>query len=174
MPPVCTMLSFQVPCPSPLWSLAGLMEPPSCTFVVPGLLPPLSPKKGKKLLEQSTGSESRGINENAAVECRDSTIGNAKTSQDGNLEETKELGKSTVHHQTITTINDKCAEVTPSQVADMEMLLELVQEDEISNISLDSQDVIPTSGFCIDCQVKVEVRMNITNINLSRLQCLFV
>jgi len=159
------MLSFQVPRPSPLWSLAGLMEPPSFTYVVPGLLPPLSPQEGKNLLEQSTGSESRGINENAAIKC-----GNAKTNQGGNLEETKELDKSSVQHQTITTITEKCAEITPSQVSDMEILLELAQEDEKSNISLDSQHVIPTSGFCIDRQVKVEVRLNMAN-KFSRLQC---
>ena len=160
------MLSFQVPRPSPLWSLAGLMEPPSFTYVVPGLLPPLSPQKGKNLLEQSAGSESRGINENAAIKC-----GNTQpTNQGGNLEETKELGKSAVQHQTITTVTEKCAEITPSQVADMEILLELAQDDEKSNISLDSQHVIPTSGFCIDRQVKVEVRMNMAN-KFSRLQC---
>lgn len=159
------MLSFQVPRPSPLWSLAGLMEPPSFTYVVPGLLPPVSPQKGKNLLEQSTGSESRGINENASIKC-----GNAKTNQGGNIEETKELSKSAVQHQTITTVTEKCAEITSSQVADMEILLELAQYDEKSSISLDSQHAIPTSGFCIDRQVKVEVGMNMAN-TFSRLQC---
>lgn len=157
------MLPFQVPRPSPLWSLAGLVEPPSFTYVVPGLLPPLSPQKGKNLLEQSPGSESRGVS--AAIKCD-----NAKTNQGGNLEETKELVKSTLQHQTITTTTETCAEITPSQVVDMEILLELAQEDEKSNVSLDSQHVIPTSGFCIDRQVKVEVRMNIAN-KFSRLQC---
>ena len=45
----------------------------------------------------------------------------------------------------------ECPEITPSQAVNVEMLLELAGED-ISNISLDSQQMIGASGFCVDEQ----------------------
>ena len=46
----------------------------------------------------------------------------------------------------------ECPEITPSQAVNVEMLLELAGEDDISNISLDSQQMIGASGFCVDEQ----------------------
>ena len=43
-------------------------------------------------------------------------------------------------------------EITPSQAVNVEMLLELAGEDDISNISVDSQQMIGASGFCVDEQ----------------------
>ena len=57
-------------------------------------------------------------------------------------------------------IKGECAEVTPSQAADVEMLLELVQDDDsASNVSLDSQHVIAASGFCIDQHDSLKVKI---------------
>ena len=46
----------------------------------------------------------------------------------------------------------ECPEITPSQAVNVEMLLELAGEDDISNISVDSQQMIGASGFCVDEQ----------------------
>lgn len=46
----------------------------------------------------------------------------------------------------------ECPEITPSQAVNVEMLLELAGEDDISNISVDSQQMIAASGFCVDEQ----------------------
>ena len=46
----------------------------------------------------------------------------------------------------------ECPEITPSQAVNVEMLLELAGEDDISNISVDSQQMIGVSGFCVDEQ----------------------
>ena len=46
----------------------------------------------------------------------------------------------------------ECPEITPSQAVNVEMLLELAEEDDISNISVDSQQMTGASGFCVDEQ----------------------
>lgn len=46
----------------------------------------------------------------------------------------------------------ECPEITPSQAVNVEMLLELAGDDDISSISVDSQQIIAASGFCVDEQ----------------------
>lgn len=140
-------ISAKVPRPSPLWSLAALKEQPSIKFLVPGLIPPLSPQKEAKRSKNPTGSDAVVINGRAATEVTDSNI---KTMEVRYLEP-REQEESTMQKLIRRDIKGECAEVTPSQAADVEMLLELVQDDDsASNVSLDSQHVIAASGFCID------------------------
>ena len=63
-----------------------------------------------------------------------------------------ETGESVAQLQLMSTGNDESPEMTPSQAANVEMLLELAGGDDISNVSMDSQQMITASGFCIDEQ----------------------
>ena len=69
------------------------------------------------------------------------------------LEGTKARPRSVTEMQASPTKDTaECPEITPSQTVNVEMLLELAREDDISNISLDSQQMIGASGFCVDEQ----------------------
>lgn len=83
--------------------------------------------------------------------CHEQVDDNAETKKVSRHEATQE---SVAQLQLTTTENDEPPEITPSQAANVEMLLELVGEDDISNVSINSQQVITATcnGFCIDEQ----------------------
>ena len=74
------------------------------------------------------------------------------TKEDTSLVGSKIRPESVSDLQLSTTENDECPEITPSQAVNVEMLLELAGEDNISNISMDSQQMMAASGFCVDEQ----------------------
>lgn len=138
-----------MPRPSPLWSLAALKEQHSDMFYVPGLLPPVSPQRGNK----STPSKMVIQNENASTKLNDQAEDSFKTSGRGS----KETEESVVVKKMCVTENDECPEITPSQAVDVEMLLELAEEDGICDTSVDSQQMMAASGFCVDEQEEFKV-----------------
>ena len=143
-----------MPRPSPLWSLAALEEQSSVMFYVPGLLPPVSPQRGHKLTKKTTLSKMVIQNENAPTKLNDQAEDSLKTSRGRNLEGPKE---SVVVKKMCVTENDECQEITPSQAVDVEMLMELAEEDDICNTSVDSQHMMAASGFCVDEQEEFKV-----------------
>lgn len=79
-------------------------------------------------------------------------VDNAKTKEVSRHAASEATGESVSRLQLTTTENDEPPEITPSQAANVEMLLELVGEDDVSNVSMDSQQMIEASGFCVDDQ----------------------
>lgn len=51
---------------------------------------------------------------------------------------------------------DECPEITPSQAANVELLLQLAGEDDVTNMSVDSEQAIAASGFWVDEQEEEE------------------
>ena len=115
-------------------------------FYVPGLLPPVSPRQQKRP-NKFTLSESSA---------KESLVQKKLHEQVDDNEETKKVPSHTASEKTplqvTTTENDESPEMTPSQAANVEMLLELACGDDISNVSMNSQQMITASGFCIDEQ----------------------
>lgn len=62
----------------------------------------------------------------------------------------EKTGESVAQLQLTPTENDEPPEITPSQATNVEMLLELAGGDDISNVSMDSQQMVAASGFCIN------------------------
>lgn len=58
--------------------------------------------------------------------------------------------------QMSTSENDECPEITPSQAANVELLLQLVGEDDVTNMSVDSEQATAASGFWVDEQEEEE------------------
>ena len=129
-------------------------------FFVPGLLPHASPIREKKHPEQITASERAVSNKNAPNNLNDQAANCGETKEDKNLERSKEGEESVAQVQTIRTENGECTEITPSQAADVEMLLELVGEEDVSNMSMDSQHLVAASGFCVDEQENSKIQVN--------------
>ena len=131
-------------------------------FYVPGLLPHASPHKEKKCPEQLTAPERvvsyKNVPNNNYL--NDQAANGGETKEDKNLEQSKEGEESVAQVQTIRTENSECTEITPSQAADVEMLLELVGEEDVSNMSMDSQHLVASSGFCVDEQENSEIKVN--------------
>ena len=128
-------------------------------FYVPGLLPPVSPHREKKRPEQLTASEREVAHKNRPNKLNDQAAKGDETKEDKHLERSKEE-ESVAQMQTIRTGNIECPEITPSQTANVEMLLELVGEEDIANMSMDSQQWVAASGFCVDGQENNEIKVN--------------
>ena len=130
-------------------SLSALKEESCDTFYVQGLLPPASPPRSKNCLKRvavSDGITAPTVINKPAIETVE-TVGN------NSLVRTKTRPRSVTEVQVSPTKDTaECPEITPSQAVNVEMLLELAGEDDISNISLDSQQMIGASGFCVDEQ----------------------
>ena len=65
-------------------------------------------------------------------------------------------GESVAQLQMSTSENDECPEITPSQAANVELLLQLVGEDDVTNMSVDSEQATAASGFWVDEQEEEE------------------
>ena len=143
---LCFYIYAQGPRPSPLWSLSALKQESCETFYVQGLLPPASPRRSNNSLKRvavSDGVTVPTVIDKPAID----PVGN--NSPVG----TKTRPRSVIEVQVSPTKDTaECPEITPSQAVNVEMLLELAGEDDISNISVDSQQMIAASGFCVDEQ----------------------
>lgn len=74
----------------------------------------------------------------------------AETKEDKTLTGFDKVDESVAPKQTSTGEHDDYPEITPSQAVNVEILLELVREDDVSDVSMDSQQMVAASGFCVD------------------------
>lgn len=159
----------QAPRPSPLWSLAGLKELSPKKFYVPDLLPSPSPTRPKKLPERVTVSKTAVVSEKVPSMLIEPAVDFATTKEDTSLVGSNIRPESVPDLQLSTTENDECPEITPSQAVNVEMLLELAGEDNISNISMDSQQMMAASGFCVDEQQEEDQESDAIPSGVSKL-----
>ena len=120
-------------------------------FYVPGLLPPVSPRQ-QKHPNKFTLSESSAKESLVQKKLHEQVDDNEETKKVPSHAASERTGESVAPLQVTTTENDESPEMTPSQAANVEMLLELAGGDDISNVSMNSQQMITASGFCIDEQ----------------------
>ena len=121
-------------------------------FYVPGLLPPVLPKRHQKLPKKFTLSDSSAKESLMQKKLHEQVDNNEATEKLPSHAASERTGESVAQLELTSTENVEPPDITPSQAADVEMLLELAGEDDISNVSMDSQQMIATSGFCIDEQ----------------------
>jgi len=115
-------------------------------------LPPASPRRQQKLPDKFTLSESSAKESLAQKDNPEQVDHNGEKKKVPSHAASERTGESVAQLQLTTTENDESPDITPSQAANVEMLLELAGEDDISNVSMDSQQMIAASGFCIDEQ----------------------
>ena len=149
---------LQAPGCSRLWSLAAAKDQSSTSFYVPGLLPPASPRQSPRLRKQLTPSKLSVRENNAQNENHRQVAKNAITKEISSHTTCESIRKSVVQLQSSASENDECPEITPTQ-ANVQLLLELAGEDDITNMSMDSQQMIAASGFWVDEQ-DVEDKVN--------------
>jgi len=121
-------------------------------FYVPGLLPPASPRRQQKLPNKFTLSESSAKESLAQKDNPEQVDDKGEKKKIPSHAASEKTGESVAQSQLTTTENDELLEITPSQAANVKMLLELAGEDDISIVSMDSQQIIAASGFCIEEQ----------------------
>jgi len=140
-------------------------------FYVSGLLPPTSPKRQQKLANKFTLSES-SAKENLVQKNNHEQVGNNDETKKVPSHAASEKTRVSVGQLQLTSIeNDELPEITPSQAANVEMLLELAGEDDISNVSMDSQQMIAASGFCIDKEDEEDKVKSYTHTCAFRFKC---
>ena len=120
-------------------------------FYVPGLLPPVSPRQ-QKLPNKFTPSESSAKESLVQKKLHEQVDNNDEIKKVPSHVASETTAESVAQLQLTTTENDEPPEMTPSQAANVEMLLELADGDDIANVSMDSQQMITARGFCTDEQ----------------------
>ena len=121
-------------------------------FYVPGLLPPVSPRRQQEFPNKFTLSESSAKESVVQKKMHQQADDNEETKKVPSHAASERTGESVAQLQMTATENDEPPDITPSQAANVEMLLELAGEDDMLNVSMGSQQMITTSGFCIDEQ----------------------
>ena len=129
-------------------------------------MPPASPRRRQKLPDKFAPSKSSAKESLIPKKLREQVDDNDETKDVPGDVAFKTTGESVVQLQLTITKNDEPPEITPSQAANVEMLLELAGEDDISNVSMDSQQMIAASGFCIDEQEEEDKVKCYTNCHL--------
>ena len=115
-------------------------------------MPPASPRRQQKLPNKFAPSESSAKESVVPKKLCDQVDDNDETKNVPSHVASETAGESVAQLQLMTAENHEPPEITPSQAANVEMLLELAGEDDISNVSMDSQQMLAASGFCVDEQ----------------------
>ena len=113
-------------------------------------MPPASPRRQQKRPHQFTPSESAARESITQKKLYEQVDDNDETKKVPSHVASEMTRESVAQLQLMTTENVESPEITPSQAANVEMLLELFGEGDISNVSMDSQQIIAASGFCVD------------------------
>lgn len=167
------LIHYQAPRPSPLWSLAAVKDQSSEAFYVPGLLPPVSPRRQQKLPQMFTAFETTVRNENDPTKLNGQAVDVSVAKDDKNLTGSNKVDETVAQTHVSAAENSECLEITPSQAVNVDMLMELVGEDDISNTSMDSQQMTAASGFCVEEENKVNCYTKIIYFSFRRLNTMF-
>lgn len=113
-------------------------------------MPPASPRRQQKHPNQFTLSTLPAKESIVQKKLHEQVDDNDETKKVPSHAASEKTGESVAQLQLTPTENDEPPEITPSQAANVEMLLELAGGDDIFNVSMDSQQMVAASGFCID------------------------
>ena len=121
----------QAPTSSPLWSLASSKDQSYQEFYVQGLLPPASP-----------------VQKN--VSCN--TFHDQIAAYAATKEETSGPVPCESNMQVSGNPNGvgECEEITPSQAMNVQMLMDLCGDDDMSKVLANPQQMVTAMGFCFD------------------------